>query len=123
MKRDPRMPGPWVPAIAILAGAALLAALVPALGSGGLLNEGRRIADLAWGRMLLVDVYAGMALFAAWIGWRERPWPAFAWIAALLVVGNLVACLYVARTWLAARADGASFWHGPRGSAHRERAR
>lgn len=112
--RDDRIPGRLLPAIAAAVAAALIVAMLPALAGGELLAEGRRIAELAWGRMLLVDAYAGMALFAAWIGWRERPAAALAWIMALLAIGNLVACVYAATAWVTARGDGARFWHGTR---------
>ena len=112
MRSDPTLPGRALPVLAAIATVALVAGLVPALAGGDLMAEGRRIADLAWGRMLLVDVYAGMALFAAWIAWRERPAGAAAWIVALVAIGNLIACLYVLLAWARAGGDGRVFWHG-----------
>lgn len=118
MSREMSMPGGWLPWLAVAVAVALIAGMLPALTRGELLTEGRRIAELAWGRMLLVDVYAGMALFGAWIGWRERTvGSALAWIAALLAIGNLVACAYVVRAWTTARGDGEPFWNGARATA------
>ncbi len=114
MARETAMPGRVLPLLAAIVALALVIGLVAALASGDLAAEGRRIADLAWGRLLLIDVYAGMALFAAWIAWRERVVAAIAWIAALLAIGNLVACIYLATAWVRAGGDGARFWHGRR---------
>lgn len=110
---DARMPGRIVPALAIVGGGLLAASIGHALVAGELRAEGAVLTDLLWGRVLLVDVYVGFALFAAWIGWREGPGlAAAAWIAALLVIGNVVACLYLLLAWLRARGNGSRFWHG-----------
>ncbi len=110
---DEAMPGRTVCAVAALAAAALAAGLVAAIAGGDLFSQGGRILDLPWGRVLLLDVYAGIALFSAWIAWREpRPLAAAGWITALVLVGNLVACAYVIRAWYQARGDGRRFWHG-----------
>ena len=113
MRHDARMPGRGVPILAVVVGAVLAAALIPALIDADLAREGRRIAELAWGRALLIDVYAGMALFAAWIAWREpTPTRTGLWVLALLLLGNVVACVYLAYAWIRARGDAERFWHG-----------
>lgn len=49
-----------------------------------------------WGRVMLADLYIGFALFAAWIGWRERSWlRGGLWFAAICVLGNAVALVYL----------------------------
>jgi len=112
---DGRMPGRIVPAIAVAGGGALAATMIHALVGGDLRSEGAVLTDLLWGRVLLVDVYLGFILFGAWIGWREGAGlRAAGWIAALLVIGNVVACAYLLVVWFRARGDGAFFWHGHR---------
>jgi hypothetical protein len=109
---DARMPGRAILLVAVAAGLVLTIYLVAASIHGDLSAEGARLMDLAWGRVLLLDVYAGIALFAGWIVWREAPAPAATWIVALLLLGNVVACIYLIRTWWSAAGDGDVFWHG-----------
>lgn len=111
---DPRMPGRLIVFVAVAAGIVLAIYLVAASLHGNLSGEGRRLLDLAWGRVLLLDVYAGIALFAGWIAWREARAPAASWIVALILLGNLIACIYLIRVWWSARGDGDAFWHGQR---------
>lgn len=56
----------------------------------------RETADTLWGVTTLVDLYAGLLLFAAWVAVRERrAAPAAAWLLALCCLGNLAALVYV----------------------------
>lgn len=116
---DPRMPGRLIVLVALAAAIVLAIYLVAASLHGDLPREGSRLLDLAWGRVLLLDVYAGIALFAGWIAWREAHSQAVAWIAALILLGNLVACIYLIRVWWSAGGDGETFWHGRRPSLAR----
>ena len=73
-------------------------------------------ADLlnnAWSQVLLVDVYVGFFLFSGWIWFREtsRGQTLF-WIVLLLLLGNLVSCIYVWRNLRASRGDWHRFWFG-----------
>ncbi|WP_067563394.1 DUF1475 domain-containing protein [Halofilum ochraceum] len=113
---DARMPGRPILLVAVAAGLVLTIYLVAASIHGDLSAEGPRLLDLPWGRVLLLDVYAGIALFAGWIVWREAPAPAAAWIVALILLGNVVACIYLIRAWWRAGGDGNAFWHGQRRS-------
>lgn len=119
---DPRMPGRTIVFVAVAAGFVLGIYLATASVHGDLAAEGGRLLDLAWGRVLLLDVYAGIALFAGWIAWREARASAMAWIVALLLLGNVVACIYLLRAWWAAGGDGDAFWHGQRRLAGRPQA-
>jgi hypothetical protein len=111
---DPRMPGRTIALVATMAGAALSLYLAPAVLEGDLAAQGDQLLGLAWGRVLLLDVYAGIALFAGWIAWRETRTAAAVWIAALVLLGNVVACVYLLRAWWSAAGDGDIFWHGHR---------
>jgi hypothetical protein len=114
MPETPR-PGRTIAVVTTLAGAAVAIALVVATLHGDFLADNGRILEFAWGRLLLVDIYAGMALFACWIAWREATGArAAAWIVALLLIGNLIACLYVLGAWWRSGGDGGRFWHGAR---------
>ena len=111
---DANMPGRAVLVLAVAVAAVLMVGLVDAGLHGQLIAEGSRVVDLRWGRALLLDIYAGMALFAGWIAWREPRARAVAWIATLLVVGNVVACAYLLHAWHDARGSGWRFWNGTR---------
>lgn len=82
--------------VATLAVLAMVGALVYGFAAGGFAEEGRAILDLAWGRVTLIDLYAGLLLIAAWIVWREasvlRSLP---WLVGLVVLGSLAAAAYV----------------------------
>ena len=95
----------------------LAAAIGYALMSGDFAHEGGRLLNMPWGIVTLVDLYLGFLLFAFWMGFRERsPWHALPWIVSLLVLGNLVACVYVLA---AVRSSGGAwqrFWLGDRGN-------
>lgn len=102
--------------IALVAGGlalVMVVALAQALGSN-LFAQGGLVMDLAWGRTLLVDIYVGLLLFSLWIGWREPArGTAAAWILALLLLGNIVACVYVLAALRAAGGQPERFWNGP----------
>lgn len=68
--------------------------VVYGLAAGDFGDEGRAILDLAWGRVTLIDLYVGLALFGAWICVRDGGRRAFPWFVALVVLGNLAAAAY-----------------------------
>ena len=74
--------------------AAMLAALVYGFGWGGGWAEVRELLNYPWFVVSLVDVYVCFALISVWIAARETPARAAAWIAALLLLGSAVACVY-----------------------------
>jgi hypothetical protein len=66
--------------------------------SGDFSGEGSQIWGLAWGKVTLVDLYVGLAIFAIWVGSRERNVLTTAiWWVALVCLGNLAAAVYLAR--------------------------
>jgi len=69
------------------------------------LGEGlRRIVETRWGITTLVDLYAGLAFVAVWIGVCERSIKrGIIWGIALALTGNLAMLVYVA--WHAWRAE------------------
>jgi hypothetical protein len=83
--------------------------------SGELAVEGRALLSMPWGLVSLVEIYAGITLFACWIFWREvSSVRAGAWTLAVVLVGNLVSCVYVLLALRAARGDALQFWMGAR---------
>lgn len=51
----------------------------------------------------MVDLYAGLVIFGAWIAWREDSrGVVLAWWVALAVLGNLAAAGYLVRAAFAA---------------------
>lgn len=112
---NPLMPGRALRVIAWIGLLLLLAVLIHALRYGYGWSQLTAIGSIAWGQVLLVDVYVGIALFGAWIVWREGPGVAAAlWVLALLALGNLVSCIYVLRALRQAHHAPERFWHGVR---------
>ena len=67
----------------------MFAAIAVAMATGDFSSEGSWILDNPWGRMSLIDIYVGIALFAGWVFLRERsPWVAVLWLPAFVVLGN-----------------------------------
>jgi hypothetical protein len=50
-------------------------AIVVAMTTGDFSGEGSWILDNPWGRMSLIDIYVGIALFAGWVFPREGSLP------------------------------------------------
>jgi hypothetical protein len=75
----------------------MVAALVYGFTAGEFGTEGSAILDLAWGRVTLIDLYAGLALIGAWIVWREGSLlRALPWLVGMVFLGSLAAAAYVA---------------------------
>ena len=76
--------------------AAMVAAITIGLIEGDLTGEAPQIWRLPWGRVTLVDLYLGLAIFGAWVAVRERSTTArVAWWACLALFGNLAAGIYL----------------------------
>ena len=80
--------------------AAMAATIAYGFIAGDFGEEGGAILDLAWGRVTLIDLYVGLALFGAWIVIREGWRRALPWLAGLIVLGSFGAAVYA---FLAAR--------------------
>lgn len=77
---------------------AMTAAIVYGFSNGDFGDNAASIWALPWGKVTLIDLYAGLALFGAWVAVRETSWAktVFWWIA-LITLGNLAAGIYVVR--------------------------
>ena len=75
----------------------MFVAIVVAMTTGDFSGEGSWILDNPWGRMSLIDIYVGIALFAGWMFLREgSPWVAVLWLPAFVILGNAGTALYAA---------------------------
>ena len=109
-----RLPARHLAAIVIAAAVLFGGVVLWAAASANLATEGRELLELTWGRVLLLDFYLGVALFAGWILWREPlRRVALAWVAALALLRNVVACAYVLRALVHSGGRAAPFWNGP----------
>ncbi len=71
----------------------------------------------AWGRLIFADLLVGLAIFSAWVVYRERSAARAAlWIASFLVLGNLgtLAYLLVALRGSGRQGGWTRFFHGHR---------
>lgn len=89
--------------------------ILRAIFVGDFNSEGTDIIGRPWGQLSLVDVYIGFLLFAGWIVYREQSLiRSLAWIVPLLVLGNIVSCLYVLIALQTSENDWTKFWMGHR---------
>lgn len=73
----------------------MFGAIALATATGDFGDEGSWILGHPWGRMSLIDLYVGIALFTGWVFLRERnPWVGVVWIPAFFVLGNAATALY-----------------------------
>jgi len=95
-----------IPGVALTGLLVLSGTILYAMTSGNFLQEGRLLTDMPWGIVTLVDIYVGFMIFACWIAYREQfTLSALFWIAALLVLGNLVSCIYLLLAAVSSRGD------------------
>ena len=83
-------------AIALLGLAAMTGIILRAFVVGNFSAEGNQLLAMPWGVVSLVDLYVGFTLFAGWIVYREKSWPArIVWVVLMMTLGNWTAALYV----------------------------
>jgi hypothetical protein len=96
----------------------MTAAITYGLVTGDFWREGRAIMRMPWGVVSVIDVYAGGALFAGWIGARERSVVRTAgWVCAIFVLGNFATSLYALIALRTSGGDATLFWLGPHARA------
>jgi hypothetical protein len=79
---------------AVVAG--MVAAIAYGFAAGNFSDEASSIWSLPWGKVTLIDLYAGLAIFGGWIAFRERkPGRVALWWVALATLGNLAAGAYL----------------------------
>jgi hypothetical protein len=80
-----------------LSGIAILSmAITYAFIQGDFAKEGAMLTESPWGILTLVDVYIGFVLFSCWVALREEHvLTASFWIASIMILGNIISCLYL----------------------------
>jgi hypothetical protein len=82
---------------------------------GDFKGEGRQLMSLTWGKISLIDVYVGFALFCGWIFFREKSLlRSVLWTIATAILGNFTTSLYVLLALRESRGDWNRFWLGQR---------
>ncbi|MFT5423855.1 MAG: putative membrane protein [Phycisphaerales bacterium] len=93
----------------------MAAGIAYALILGNFFEEAELMFLLPWFHLSMLDLYMGFLLFAGWILYREKTLvPAVIWIALLLSLGNLTACLYATVALVGAQGNWQTFWMGRR---------
>jgi len=101
------------PLLAVIVLAALLAAIAYGVARGAFMAELEQLVRMPWGLATLIDVYAGLALFAGWVVHRERSaLRAAPWLIAMALLGNVVSGVYVRVAAARSSSDVNRFWHG-----------
>jgi len=100
----------------LIIGAVVIAAtIVYALLFGNFIPEAKMLLPLPWFQLSMVDLYLGFLLFGCWILYREDSRiTAICWIILLLILGNVVACIYAIIAMVRSRGNWAHFWLGDR---------
>jgi hypothetical protein len=71
-------------------------AVAYAFSQGDFAKEGATLTESPWGILTLVDVYIGFVLFSCWVILREEHvLTASFWIASIMILGNIISCLYL----------------------------
>lgn len=102
-------------ALSFLGVLAMAGILIYAFAVGDFQAEGARLLAMPWGKVSLVDLYVGFALFSAWIVFRERSaLRSIPWVALVMVLGFLTASLYTYLALQRSRGDWTRFFFGRR---------
>ncbi len=71
-------------------------AIAYALIQGDFAKEGAILTESPWGILTLVDVYIGFILFSCWVILREENvLTAGVWVVSIMILGNIISCLYL----------------------------
>lgn len=74
----------------------MAASIAIAFTQGSFGDEASSIWALPWGKVTVIDIYAGLAVFGAWVAYREkRPLRIALWWLALVTLGNLTTGVYL----------------------------
>ena len=86
-----------------------------ALAYGNFFVEGAVLVDMVWGLVTLVDLYLGLLLFSFWVMCREENKTiALLWSVLILLLGNMLSCLYILKSFYEAEGSMTRFWLGKR---------
>lgn len=89
--------------------------MIWAMTVGDFKAEMSQLLSLPWGMVVTLDVYIGLALFSAWMFYREEnSVVALLWTLALVGGGNIVTCAYVLRAAYSSERSAMRFFSGRR---------
>jgi hypothetical protein len=101
-----------VRALSLLGVIVMTVAISAAFMTGDFFTEGSEIWSLPWGKVTLIDLYIALALFGAWVAYRETGWiRTVIWWVGLATLGSLAAALYLALAAFSSR-DGVELLTG-----------
>lgn len=94
---------------------AMTAVLIIGFTVGNFSSEGAKLLAMPWGRISVVDLYVGFALFSIWIVYREKTWlPSLIWVILMMVLGFWAGALYTLIALQTSGNDWKRFWLGKR---------
>lgn len=101
--------------LAALAAISMFAIIAHATIYGSFWSEGSALWAMAWGRVSLLDLYVGFALFSGWVLFREAslPW-ALLCVVLVMTLGNAFAAAYVCAALVRSGGVSSRFWLGHR---------
>ena len=80
---------------------------------GDFLIEGSILTSMPWGIVSLVDIYLGLIIFSSWVFWREEnKSKASLWVISILMLGNVISCLYILKVVHESDGNIILFWLG-----------
>lgn len=84
-----------------------------AFAYGEFFEEGAMLVDMSWGMVTLVDLYLGLLFFSFWIMSREdNKIVALGWCILILLLGNLLSCVYILKAAYESEGSVFKFWMG-----------
>lgn len=99
----------------VIGAVVVAAAIVYGFVVGDLFGEAPDLLKYPWFHISMIDLYAGFALVAGWIIFRERSAGRSAiWIVLLMTLGNVLAFVYALLALRQSGGDWQRFWMGNR---------
>ena len=95
-------------------GAVVMAtAIIYGLTVGDFVVEGKKLLDLSWGVISLIDIYIMFSLFSGWIIYREKSLiVALLWVVMIMILGSFTACVYTFIALVKSKGNWQQFWLG-----------
>lgn len=82
--------------IGLLVVGIMTAAITYGFTAGSFGDDASALWELPWGKVSIIDLYAGLVIFGAWVAFREASvLRTVLWWVALATLGNLAAGIYL----------------------------
>jgi len=104
----------WLLKLLSISGFLILSvSIVYAFAVGDFSDEVTILTSMPWGVVSLLDLYVGLIIFSCWVLWRESSVKtALPWVVLILVLGNVLSCLYLCKALLDAEGCLTRFFLG-----------